>query len=294
MNSIHRKSPVSVLMGISLIGFLSMNSAVAESSIQSSVYVDASDTERLQSVLNARGWDAQLDASGSLTVRHQRDRIPASRKQPPSAFQSFANALAERGWSATRDEAGNLILRPNQTIAETDNDSYVNQDKSQQATAASLPHQQWPTTLTQFSQRLASAGWATEFNHNGDMIIHLPNRQPTKHAPEARQAFQAPVQSGMDWLASRLNSSGWMTHRDNNGGLIFAHPSMHRTLVTSTNQATFSEGLNSMPIIHSGTPGGLQTISKSDDFSALRKAAENAGWRLSHAPYGGLLLIPLS
>ncbi len=231
MNIIHRKSPATVLMGISLIGFLGLNPATAETSTPLlPVYVNATDTERLQSVLNEKGWDAQLDTSGSLIIQYY-ERIPTSPKQIPSAFQQFAKALANRGWSATRDEGGNLFLRPNQPAVETFDPASVVHDRSQTATADSLAQQQRSSNIARFSQRLASVGWRTDFTHQGDLLIHLPSRQPAKHAPEVKQVFQTPVQTGMDWLAARLISSGWMTHRDETGGLIFSRPTRHASLV---------------------------------------------------------------
>ncbi len=291
MNSIQRKLPASVLMCIGLIGCLGLNTAAADSSIQLPVYVDATNTDRLQSVLNARGWDAQFDASGSLIVQYPQQRIPASHKQLSSGFEQFANALADRGWSVKRDDGGNLILRPNQSVAETSGHSHIAPNRSLQATVDSFSHQQSSAMLPQFSQRLESAGWQTDLTRNGDLIIHLPGRQSAVHTSETNQAFQAPVQTSMDRLANRLKNTGWMTHRDENGGVIFSHPSLHTTL-DPTNQATSFKAKTSVPTLHNKAPGSVQAIVKSNDFSAFRKAAENRGWWLSREVDGDLFLIP--
>lgn len=290
MNSIQRKLPVSVLMGISLLGFLGLTPAAAESSNPLPVYVDATNTDRLQSVLNARGWDAQFDASGSLIAQYPHERIPESHQQLPLTFEHFAKALADRGWSATLDDGGNLILRPYQSVAETVDHSHIAQERSTQTSADSLTRQQWPRKLPQLSQRLESVGWQTDFTHNGDLIVHLPNRQSAKHA-ESKQAFQAPVQSDMDRLANQLNSSGWITYRDETGSLIFSRPPLHTSQV-STDQRTAFEGKAPVPTLHHRAPGGIQKISKRNDLFGLRKAAENGGWSLSHDADGGLLLVP--
>ncbi len=290
MNSIQRKLPTSVLMGISLIGFLGLNPAAADSSDPLSVYVDATDTNRLQLVLNERGWDAQFNASGSLIVQYPQKRIPASHKQHPLTFEHFANALADRGWFATRDNSGNLILRPNQSVAETFHHSHIAQDRSPLTTADSLTQQQWPRKLPQLSQRLESVGWQTDFTHNGDLIVHLPSGQPAKHA-ESKQAFQTPVQSGMDSLANRLNSTGWITYRDETGGLIFSRPSLYTSQI-STGQRTGFEVKTPVPTLHHRAPGRIQSITKGNDFSNIMKAAESRGWKLSHDVDGSLLLVP--
>jgi len=247
MYSIHRRLPASVLLGICLISFVGLNPAAA--SIQLPVTVAATDTHRLQSVLNKRGWDAKFDASGSLIVQQSQQQMPANRKQLSSTFGEFATALADRGWSATRDDSGNLFLRPNTPVVETFQHSNIAQVRPQEATTDSLTPLQRPTKIAQLAQRLASAGWHADYTHNGQLILHLP------------------------------------------GSLFFSRPSWNSSRV-STDQKISFEKKTPLPIIRRGPAEGIPRISRHNDFAALKEAAEDAGWSLSHATKGGLLLVP--
>ncbi|MDJ0806639.1 MAG: hypothetical protein QNJ78_07365 [Gammaproteobacteria bacterium] len=287
MNSNRRKLPASIVIGVVLTGLVGLNTACASSSTGSDVFVPGSDSSRLQTLLNQRGWDARFDGAGSLIVRWDGQRSVATPQSPPATYDRFARALADRGWTSNRDANGNLLLWPKPPTQGNAQHTPLLQKHSRQANpATSEPNK----GFVRFSQQLASLGWQTHFIRGGNLRLHPPGKQSTTHSIK-QQPLKAHTRNGWDKLTSRLQHNGWLTQRTAHGALKFWRPSFtsHTPIDRSTNPTRLASHKSRVSRI----PGNMWMPFRPHGLADFRKSVADRGWNLSRSSDGSLLLVPL-
>ena len=137
------------------------------------------------------------------------------------------------------------------------------------------------SSFSDFEQALRNAGWTVWRDADGSLIL-VPGNQNTadETAPNQDSASDDATPDQWQQLQNALQATGWKVEREADGSLLLIPPGLMPIAPAAPATA---------PAISESVPADIVTTDSMQDF---RQKLEQAGWFVTTAPDGSLLLYP--